>query len=72
MACFICTIDIFTEDDEPICASYSLVDTIQDDVDKAIKAIGSVQLMFLQNTLTMIAHTLLCHPRSAGHHSTTV
>ncbi|KAI2510454.1 hypothetical protein MHU86_4027 [Fragilaria crotonensis] len=59
MARYVCTIHMFTEDEEPIKASYSL-GTIQDDVDEIIRATGNMYLMSVQNTLTMIAHAL--HP----------
>ncbi|KAI2509889.1 hypothetical protein MHU86_4454 [Fragilaria crotonensis] len=60
MARYVCTIHMFTEDEEPIKASYSL-GTIQDDVDEIIRATGNMYLMSVQNTLTMIAHALVRH-----------
>ncbi|KAI2514022.1 hypothetical protein MHU86_406 [Fragilaria crotonensis] len=60
MARYVCTIHTFTEDEEPIKASYSL-GTIQDDVDEIIRATGNMYLMSVQNTLTMIAHALVRH-----------
>jgi hypothetical protein len=60
MARYVCTIHMFTEDEEPIKASYSL-GTIQDDVNKIIRATGNMYLMSVQNTLTMIARALVLH-----------
>ncbi|KAI2491685.1 hypothetical protein MHU86_22893 [Fragilaria crotonensis] len=44
MARYVCTIHMFTEDEEPIKASYSL-GTIQDDVDEIIRATGNMYLI---------------------------
>ncbi|KAI2496560.1 hypothetical protein MHU86_17952 [Fragilaria crotonensis] len=57
LARYIRQINAFTEDEVPINTSYTL-GTIQDDVDKVIRATADEHVKSLQNTLTMIAHAL--------------
>ncbi|KAI2510991.1 hypothetical protein MHU86_3463 [Fragilaria crotonensis] len=60
LARYIRQINAFTEDEVPINTSYTL-GTIQDDVDKVIRATADEHVKSLQNTLTMIAHALVRH-----------